>query len=238
MDKLSSIQEHIISHEADAAVGVDCPCGRLDMSGARTKATTKCMECSFSSPTCSYCFIETHVARFTHWAHVWNPAVGCFVRQDISRLGHIINLGHGGAPCPHPTPGSDLFFHIVDVNGIHDTKLRFCNCQANIDRASQLLEHKLFPATMTRPTMAFTFHLLDFYNILHVEGKISAYDFIGSIRRMTDNSFTQIVTVRSIIYLLNFLNEYIGFVGSVFTVSVGLPCLEFSRKLEAPGTLP
>lgn len=202
MDNLSSIQERIISHEADVATDVECPCGRLNISGARTKATTKCMECSFSSLACSHCFVDTHVARFTHWAHVWDAAVGCFVRQDISCLGYVINLGHGGKPCPHPTPNSDVFFHIVDINGIHDTKLRFCNCSANIDRASQLLEHKLFPATMTRPTMAFTFHLLDFYNILHVEGKISAYDFIGSIRRMTDNSFTHIVTVRLIVYLL------------------------------------
>ncbi len=89
------------------------------------------------------------------------------------------------------------------MNGIHDTKLRFCNCLANIDRASQLLQHKLFPATMTRPTMAFTFQLLDFYDTLLVEGKIAEYDIVGTIRRMTDNTFTQIVTVRFVVYFVD-----------------------------------
>lgn len=167
------------------------------------RATTKCMDCSFSPPACSDCFIDHHAGRYTHWAHVWNDAVGCFVRQDISCLGYVIDLGHDGKPCPHAVPNSDLFFHIVDINGVHDTKLRFCNCVPKVDRASQLLKHKLFPATFPQPKMAFTFHLLDFYNILHVEGKISAYDFIGSIRRMTDNSFTRIVTVSVLPYRLN-----------------------------------
>lgn len=195
MENISSIQEYIISHDADMSVGEDCPCGRLDSSGTRTKATVKCTDCSFSAPACSLCFIDEHVARYTHWANVWNDQIGCYARQDISCLGYVINLGHGGEPCPHTIPNSDLFFHIVDINGVHDTKVRFCGCLPQVDRAFQLLQHQLFPATMSRPKMAFTFQLLDFYNILHVEGKISAYDFIGSIRRTTDNVFTHNVTV-------------------------------------------
>ena len=58
---------------------------------------------------------------------------------------------------------------------------------------------------MTRPTMAFTFHLLDFYDTLLVEGKIAEYDITGTIRRMTDNTFTQIVTVR-VVYFFNWLS--------------------------------
>lgn len=204
MEKLGTIQEHIIGHEADATTGENCLCGRLDASGARAKATTKCMDCAFSIPTCTNCFVDEHVARYTHWAQVWNDAVGCYVRQDISCLGHVINLGHDGKTCPNASvSNSDIFFHIVDINGVHDTKVCFCNCLHSLDRSSQLLKHKLFPATMSRPKMAFTFNLLDFFNILHVEGKISAYDFIGSIRRMTDNAFTHTVTVSVVIYFLN-----------------------------------
>ncbi len=189
------IQDYIISHDADIAIGQDCPCGRFDAAGHRTKVAVKCMDCSLSAPACSLCFIDDHVARYTHWANVWNDQIGCYVPQDISRLGHVINLGHGGKPCPHAIPNSDLFFHIVDLNGVHDTKVRFCGCLPKLDRASQLLKHRLFPATMSRPKMAFTFQLLEFFNILHLESKINPFDFIGSIRRMTDNVFTDNVTV-------------------------------------------
>ncbi|KJA19668.1 hypothetical protein HYPSUDRAFT_204406 [Hypholoma sublateritium FD-334 SS-4] len=42
--------------------------------------------------------------------------------------------------------------------------------------------------------MAFTFQLLEQFNLLHVEAKISAYDYIGYIRRLSDNAFTHQVT--------------------------------------------
>lgn len=45
------------------------------------------------------------------------------------------------------------------------------------------------PTSMKCAATAFTFKLLKLYNILHVEGKIAMYDFIGSIRRLTDNAF-------------------------------------------------
>ncbi len=134
-----------------------------------TKVTTKCMDCDFFSPVCSKCFIDPHIARYTHWAHVWDDTIGCYVRKDISCLGYVIHLGHEGKPCPHAsTTDGDIFFHIVDNNGMHDTRLHFCACLPQVDHASQLLKHKLFPATMLRPKMAFTFCVLDFYNILHV----------------------------------------------------------------------
>ena len=240
MESLGLIQDHIISHEADAAIGQERPCGRLDASGMRTKVTTKCMDCSFSAATCSDCFLDQHVARFTHWAHVWNDTVGCFVRQDISCLGYVINLGHNGKPCPHAVPGSDLFFHLVDINGVHDTKLRFCNCVPKVDRASQLLKHRLFPATIPQPKMAFTFQLLDLYSMIHVESKITPYDFIGSIRRMTDNSFTRIVTVSTSVCwlkILLYLTTYQISQESLFPVLLGLSSLELVGEQEAARTL-
>lgn len=199
MDNLPRIQDIIISHEANALVGTDCPCGRLDETqGYRMKATTRCMDCSFSPPMCPECFLDAHTAEFTHWAEVWNSDIGCFVRCDISCLrpcGYVIDLGHGGQPCPKADYSADVLFHIVAPNGVHNTKLRFCSCLAKVDRAEQLLNHRLFPATMTRPKMAFTFQLLEQFNLLHVEAKISAYDYIGYIRRLSDNAFTHQVTV-------------------------------------------
>jgi len=56
---------------------------------------------------------------------------------------------------------------------------------------------ELFPATMNQPTTAFTFRVLRQFHLHHLEGKESAYDFIGALRRMSDNAFPQRIPVRS-----------------------------------------
>ena len=50
---------------------------------------------------------------------------------------------------------------------------------------------RMFPATMRRPMMAFTFNLLHQFHLHHLESKASAYDFIGALRRITNNAFAQ-----------------------------------------------
>ena len=53
------------------------------------------------------------------------------------------------------------------------------------------MQAKLFPATMTQPTTAFTFQVLKQFHLLHLEGKLSAYDFIGALCHLSDNVFPQ-----------------------------------------------
>jgi hypothetical protein len=89
-----------------------------------------------------------------------------------------------------------VFFHIVDTNGIHCTRIRFCFCFGDgSNRVEQLMKARLFPATMRRPTMAFTWQVCHLFHILHLESKISTHDFIGSLRPLTDNTFAQDVPV-------------------------------------------
>lgn len=154
----------------------------------------------------------------THWAKVWLEDLGFFVRRDISLLratGFAIPLGHNGQPCPassiFSTSGLDdnsgmtqddvdgigATFLLVDYNGIHNTKLHFCTCHGKPDRMTQLLDFGFFPATTKRPTMAFSLTLLHHFHIHHLESKTSAYDYIGSLRRLTDNVFTSDVSVRN-----------------------------------------
>ena len=57
---------------------------------------------------------------------------------------------------------------------------------------------QLFPATIAQPTMAFTFRVLRQFHIHHLEGKESVHDFIGALRRLSDNMFPQRVPVRLI----------------------------------------
>ncbi len=136
----------------------------------------------------------------THWAKVWLKDAGFFVKRDISLLregGFVIPLGHGGQPCPGMSErrpsvdsGESVDFHLVDYNGIHNTKVRFCTCHGTPNRIDQLLDFGFFPATTKRPTMAFSFTLIHQFHTLNLESKAPTYDFIGFLRRLTDNVFT------------------------------------------------
>ncbi|EDR13065.1 uncharacterized protein LACBIDRAFT_322486 [Laccaria bicolor S238N-H82] len=109
----------------------------------------------------------------------------------ISRLrpeGYAHQLGHHSASCPNPASQSMILFQAIDTDGIHETKIRFCGC-ADVDQVDQLMKERLFPATVDRPTMAFTFNILKQFHIHHLESKESAYDFIGALQRLTDNAF-------------------------------------------------
>lgn len=180
----------------DSLVGTECSC---HTQGAQR--TTRCCDCKFREPTCTECFIRAHQSDPTHWAERWDASKGFFVRCDISCLrpeGYAIPFGHKGLPCPKYSPScTDVLFHIVDTNGIHDTRVRFCECTLD-KRSTQLLKAGFFPATLTQTRMAFSFNLLKWFHRLHLESKVSAFDFIGGLRRTTDNAFAHRVTVGTI----------------------------------------
>ena len=133
----------------------------------------------------------------THWAEVWDEGQGFFVRHDISMVrpgGYATQLGHYGAECPCCPP--DRFFILVDTNGIHNTKIRFCECSsAPLDSVEQLMSMGLFPATLKQPRMAFTFRVLRQAHLMNLESKAAMYDFVGTLRRLTDNAFAQETSV-------------------------------------------
>lgn len=141
----------MLAQEADPVIGLDCPCGW----GVRS---TQCHDCLLYEAACPHCFIAAHRSRPTHWARVWDFDKGFFVRHDISTVlsschtnpttedqvpsSYTIHLGHHGHPCPNPMSGHDLIFYIVDCNGVHNTKLRFCMCPGALpERWQQLMSH-------------------------------------------------------------------------------------------------
>ena len=192
-DAKPHIHSILMNRYASSLVGDACFCGVL---GA--KRTTRCSECKFNDPMCAECFIHSHRTEPTHWADVWDFDRGFFIRHDISQLkpdGQAIYFGHNGFPCPKYSPeSSDLTFDLIDVNGIHNTRVRFCECSLE-DKATQLLKSGLFPATFSQPRMAFTFQVLDHFHKLHLQSKLSTYDYVATLRRLTDNAFAQRVTV-------------------------------------------
>ncbi|KAJ6609659.1 hypothetical protein B0H10DRAFT_2225674 [Mycena sp. CBHHK59/15] len=52
------------------------------------------------------------------------------------------------------------------------------------------MQARLFPASTREPQTAFTVNMLKCFQLHNLESKKAAYDYLGAIRRLTDNSFT------------------------------------------------
>ncbi|KAJ7442118.1 hypothetical protein B0H11DRAFT_1749389 [Mycena galericulata] len=157
-------------------------------------ASTQCHDCTAYEMSCRTCFLEAHIRNPFHWAEVWDTLQGFFVRHDISMLDHVIQLGHNGKHCPSPV--GDRQFTVVEDNGIHPTRLSFCGChELPPNKVKQLMRARLFPATTREPQTAFTVNMLKRFQLHNLESKKAAYDYLGAIRRLTDNSFTADVPV-------------------------------------------
>jgi len=177
----------LFKSEADDDLGTKCTCNQLP-------CTSRCNDCLQLGLVCDICFVEVHATNLTHWVHCWNGDY--FEKLDMSMLGHIITLGHGGCSCPSVTyqDSSHLSnFTLVDGNGIHSTSIAFCKCPARGDHVDQLLNAQIFPATVDRPATGFTFSLLMLFHFICLHSKKSAYDFIEALQHLTNNVFPDAV---------------------------------------------
>jgi hypothetical protein len=108
----------------------------------------------------------------------------------MKNLGIKIFLGHNGDPCPIP---GDLIkdFTVIDTNGVHSIEAQFCGCYGNAGGSPnriQLLRSRLLPPTHVRPISAFTFDVLDTFQLLTLQGKTNAYDFYLTLAHKSDNT--------------------------------------------------
>ena len=77
---------------------------------------------------------------------------------------------------------------IIDTTGVHQVRIGWCRCETAAEPHIQLLRNRFFPASMKRPSTAFTFSLLDYFHIDSVECKTSASSFFSKLRRLTNSS--------------------------------------------------
>uniref|UniRef100_A0A0W0FXD1 CxC2-like cysteine cluster KDZ transposase-associated domain-containing protein n=1 Tax=Moniliophthora roreri TaxID=221103 RepID=A0A0W0FXD1_MONRR len=100
---------------------------------------------------------------------------------------------HRGDPCPsvdHNYMNASQSFTLADVNGIHKTRIAFCQCKLT-DPYNQLLDASIFPAMHKQPEMGFMFSLLESYYMESLALKKLAYDFITMLRRKTTWDFPE-----------------------------------------------
>jgi hypothetical protein len=170
-----------------------CPCG------SGLKRAVVCFDCLQAATQCSSCFLLSHQHNPLHWAHLWDPIEGYFRKRDYASVltgtNHFIQLGHGGNPSKCKGGATPILFTIVHTNGIHGTRVRFCTCPGVAGKVEQLLKARLFPATTTDPKTAFSFDVLHAFQLHNMQTKCSSFDYILTLRRLTDDTFTTSVPV-------------------------------------------
>jgi hypothetical protein len=196
MELLPNIMTRVINtEEADPLIGSPCRCNSGD---ARE---VQCRDCYQYEASCVKCFAHSHRNNPFHWANVWQTEKGFFQRTTLSNLGYPLHLGHNGDVCG--SPKSEVGFIVVAETGPQALRLKFCGHKDGDEkldhRVAQLLDARLFPCSFTEPKSAIAFNVLRQFQILHMESKIAAYDYCGSLRRMSDNVFTMSVPVSAIL---------------------------------------
>jgi hypothetical protein len=177
------------------------------------------MDCFGQPLLCHLCCLEAHSSLPFHSIEKWTGKF--FKKTSLNMEGFILHLGHGGSCCPaNVTPATEpeiaeaeegevvdevllegweprdkRTLVIVDVSRVHQLNISWCCCPSAPDHATQLFEHRLFPASTSRPSTAFTFSVLEYFHVDAVECKTSASSFSTKLRRLTDFSSPQSVPV-------------------------------------------
>ncbi|KAJ7705876.1 hypothetical protein B0H16DRAFT_1747026 [Mycena metata] len=206
MKLLPQLTTKVLAHKADTAIGEPCPCGRTKslvddegnaIEGEGLVREVQCHDCVQYAASCKACFIDAHQTNPFHWAEVWDHDQGFFRRHNLSALGHHLQLGHNRKPCPNPL--ANVAFEVTAETCIHALRIHFCgdwpadSTDEVGDKVAQLLNARLFPSTFTQTASAITFNALKQFQLHHLESKVAAFDYCGSLRRLSDNAFTESV---------------------------------------------
>lgn len=109
--------------------------------------------------------------------------------MSLKQIGLRVQLGHPlGDPCVNPKSAPGDAFTVIDINGIHEVGLDFCECHQMEDHTRQLLQARWYPATVSSPQTAATFNVLESFQLLTFESKASVFEYLNSLSRRTDNT--------------------------------------------------
>ncbi|KAH8111809.1 hypothetical protein DFH11DRAFT_1546400 [Phellopilus nigrolimitatus] len=151
----------------------------------------RCKTCFQSGLTCLSCIIEEHASAPLHcveeWCGVyWKPT-------SLGILGLVVHIGHMNFRCPAPETLTRTLT-VIHTNGIHRVKVLFCACGASAGEASlhynQLIRVRWFPASSKKPQTVVSFDCVEYFHILTLQGKLTAYDYYQSLVYHTDNTDT------------------------------------------------
>ncbi|KAJ7740338.1 hypothetical protein B0H16DRAFT_1324487, partial [Mycena metata] len=133
---------------------------------------------------CQGCIVARHEVLPTHWIQEWNGSF--FTRVGLATLGLVVQLGHTpGSACPAMRRGK-YKFTLIDVTGIHNVAVQFCECDGRIAHRQQLMRVCWWPATARDPSTCVTVNVIRMFENMNCLGKISAFHFLRSLGLLTN----------------------------------------------------
>jgi len=175
----SEFQAEIISSEGHPMDASCASCWKQD-------GQYRCSDCFRSGLYCQDCCVSAHAALPFHSITQWNGRY--FEKTTLQALGFVLHLGHGGSSCPQMSEegysGTELT--VVDLDGIYIHTVAWCACTDPAERWKQLLRTRLYPASVQFPRTAFTFRLLNYFNMDILECDTSSASFMTKLRRLTN----------------------------------------------------
>ena len=87
---------------------------------------------------------------------------------------------------------------VVDTTGIHEMRVRFCQCQSlkTNPLQKQLMNIGLYASSSKRTRTVFTFRVLHHFDITNLESKTTAWQYYSTLKRLTSNVFADTVSDR------------------------------------------
>lgn len=185
--------------------------------------TYRCDDCFRPHLLCSACCVSTHLNSPFHRIRHFNGRY--FERSDLDTLGIVIDLrphthdchavsehkedlskadsndpesSRNAASGQNRPAKSNLI--IVSSSGIFKRSVKWCKCANSPEPFVQLFRAKLFPASFTNPSSAFTFEVLDHFRVDALECKTAALNFINKLVRISNEAFPSRVPVGRLTY--------------------------------------
>lgn len=116
--------------------------------------------------------------------------------MSLLSLGFRQQLNHPpGQACPYPRRAHNDNFIIYDINGVQKIGLDYCGCSSAPSHFVQLLRARLFPGSTVDPKTAATFRCLRTFQMFSFVSKVSGYEYVRALTRLTDNTGTVDITV-------------------------------------------
>uniref|UniRef100_A0A0W0G9G7 CxC2-like cysteine cluster KDZ transposase-associated domain-containing protein n=1 Tax=Moniliophthora roreri TaxID=221103 RepID=A0A0W0G9G7_MONRR len=181
-ENMDHIQAAYINQSYDERVHEMCPCSSGNL------RLFRCTNCWIKGVQCSQCIVEQHSGLPFHTIEHWNGSY--FEAATLADLSVWVYLGHQGSSCPH---SKKEFKHITLLHtaGIFDILVNFCFCNGHPENFAQLLDLRMFPGSMERIGIAFTFELLDDFHLHTLTSKKTAFDYYNALQWKTNPMLPQ-----------------------------------------------
>lgn len=163
----------------------------------------RCKQCLHSDLLCVDCIVEAHVNQPLHIVEQWETRQGFWRRVPLSKLGLIVDLGHGGQKCIYSLV-DPREITVMHEQGLETVRFRFCRCGREGEGRKappvQLLEAGFWPGSWERTATAFTLEVMQEFELLSSHCHANPTDYCAYLRRRSDSTCPDDLSVRNLLF--------------------------------------